>query len=64
LPDDDEDQRLRLRGHGQREKPPSAVLADQLESLDWRARRATRKGVAEPRVLSETRAKLKALLAL
>jgi mRNA interferase MazF len=45
-------------------KPPSAVLADQLKSLDWRARRAGRKGVVEPRVLSETRAKIRALLAL
>ena len=46
------------------QKPPSAVLADQLKSLDWRARRAARKGVVEPRVLSETRAKIKALLTL
>jgi mRNA interferase MazF len=45
-------------------QPPSAVLADQPKSLDWRARRATRKGVAEWRVLSETRAKIRALLAL
>ncbi len=43
-------------------KPPSAVLADQPKSLDWRARRAARKGVAEPRILSETRAKIRALL--
>jgi mRNA interferase MazF len=43
-------------------RPPSAVLADQIRSLDWRARRAQRKGVAEPRVLAEVRAKLKALL--
>ncbi len=41
----------------------SAVLADQVKSLDWVARRATRKGVAPPEVLSEVRAKLKALLA-
>ncbi len=45
-------------------KPPSAVLADQIKSLDWRARRAVRKGAAEPRVLAEVRAKLKALLML
>ena len=45
-------------------KPPSAVLADQIKSLDWRARRAVRKGVAEPRVLGEVRAKIKALLVL
>jgi mRNA interferase MazF len=45
-------------------KPPSAVLADQLKSLDWRARGAMRKGAVEPRVLSEVRAKIKALLML
>jgi mRNA interferase MazF len=45
-------------------KPPSAVLADQLKSLDWRARRAARKGVVDRQVLSETRAKIRALLAL
>ena len=45
-------------------KPPGAVLADQLKSLDWRARRATRKGAVEPRVLSEVQAKIKALLML
>jgi len=63
LPDVDEDQSYVFEVVVSR-KPPSAVLADQLKSLDWRARRATRKGVAEPRVLSETRAKLRALLAL
>ena len=46
------------------QKPPSAVLADQLKSLDWRARRAMRKGAVEPRVLSEVRAKIRALLML
>jgi len=45
-------------------KPPSAVLADQVKSLDWKARRATRKGVAAEHVLAEARAKLRALLAL
>ena len=45
-------------------EPPSAVLADQPKSVDWRARRATRKDAAEVRVLSETRAKIRALLAL
>ena len=46
------------------QKPPSAILADQLKSLDWRARRAARKGTVEPPVLAETRAKIRALLAL
>jgi mRNA interferase MazF len=45
-------------------RPPSVVLADQIWSLDWRARRARRKSVAEPRVLAEVRAKIRALLAL
>ena len=42
----------------------SAVLADQIKSVDWVARRAQRKDVAPPGVLAETRAKLKALLAI
>lgn len=44
--------------------PPSAVLADQVKSLDWRARGAVRKSVAPGHVLAETLAKLKALLGL
>jgi mRNA interferase MazF len=39
-----------------------AVLADQVRSLDWRARKARRKAVAEPAVLLEVRAMIKALL--
>lgn len=41
---------------------PSVVLADQVKSLDWVARRAVRKDVASPAVLAEARAKLKVLL--
>jgi mRNA interferase MazF len=44
------------------ESPPSVVLADQLKSLDWRARRASHKGAVSPEVLAEVQAKLKALL--
>lgn len=44
--------------------PPSAVLADQVKSLDWRARRATRKDVVSPAVLAEVQAKIRALLML
>jgi mRNA interferase MazF len=44
--------------------PPSAVLADQVKSLDWRARRAVHKGAVSPQVLAEVQAKLKALLQL
>ncbi len=44
--------------------PPSAILADQVKSLDWRARRAERKGAVSTTVLSEARAKIKALIGL
>ena len=42
--------------------PPSAALADQVKSLDWRSRRATRKSTASPAQLAEVRAKLAALI--
>jgi mRNA interferase MazF len=41
---------------------PSAVLADQVKSLDWRKRRARRKGSISPVELAEVRAKLRALI--
>lgn len=41
---------------------PSVVLADQVKSQDWRARRATRKGRVSPAELAEVRAKLRALI--
>ena len=41
---------------------PSAVLADQVKSLDWRKRRARRKGTISAAELSEVRAKLRALI--
>ena len=44
--------------------PPSAVLADQVRSLDWRARNATRKGRISPAALAEVQAKIRALLNL
>jgi mRNA interferase MazF len=43
------------------ETPPSAVLADQIKSLDWRTRGAVRKDTVSPRVLAEVQAKIKAL---
>jgi mRNA interferase MazF len=46
------------------ETPPTAILADQVKSLDWRARGATRKGAVAPEVLAEVQAKIKALLGL
>jgi mRNA interferase MazF len=44
--------------------PPSVILADQVKSLDWRARRATRKGTISARAMAEVQAKIKALLTL
>lgn len=41
---------------------PSAVLADQVKSLDWTVRRATRKRRISPAELSEVRAKVMALV--
>lgn len=43
-------------------KPPSAVLADQLKSLDWRSRDAKLKGRVLPEQLAEVRAKIHALI--
>src|SRR5260370_1195402 len=42
--------------------PPSAVLADQVKSLDWRQRKATRKGTVSPEELADVRAKIRALI--
>jgi mRNA interferase MazF len=42
--------------------PPSAILADQIKNLDWRARKAKLKGKVAAAVLADVRAKLKALL--
>jgi mRNA interferase MazF len=41
---------------------PSAVLADQVKSLDWRKRRAKRKGAISATELAEVRAKIRALI--
>lgn len=41
---------------------PCAVLADQVKSLDWRKRRARRKGAISADELSEVRAKARALI--
>jgi mRNA interferase MazF len=42
--------------------PRSAILADQIKSLDWRRRRARRKGVVSPAEFAEIRAKIRALI--
>jgi len=43
---------------------PSAVLSDQVKSLDWKVRRAKRKSAVSPEVMLHVRAKIKALLVL
>ncbi len=40
----------------------SAVLADQVKSLDWKVRRARKKGSVPADVMTHVRAKIKALL--
>jgi mRNA interferase MazF len=42
--------------------PRSAVLADQVKSLDWRKRRARKKGAVSAAELADVRAKLRALI--
>jgi mRNA interferase MazF len=44
--------------------PPSAALADQVKSLDWRARGAVRKGKVSSEILGEVQARIKSLLRL
>jgi mRNA interferase MazF len=47
-----------------RETPPTVILADQVRSVDWRARSAKPGGRVSGAVLAEVRAKIKALLGL
>jgi len=42
--------------------PASAVLADQVKSLDWRQRRARKKGQVSAAELADVRAKIRALI--
>src|ERR1700721_2983340 len=42
--------------------PQGAVLADQVKSLDWRSRKATKKGVVAADELADVRAKILALI--
>jgi mRNA interferase MazF len=42
--------------------PSSVVLADQVKSLDWRSRKARRKGRVTVEQLAEVRAKIRALI--
>ena len=40
----------------------SVILADQVKSLDWKVRKAVKKGTAPSEVIAETLSKLPALL--
>jgi mRNA interferase MazF len=42
--------------------PANVVLADQVKSLDWRVRKAIRKGSVSPEELADVRAKIVALI--
>jgi mRNA interferase MazF len=42
--------------------PPSVVLADQVKSVDWRIRKAQKKGSVSAAQLAEIRGKIQALL--
>jgi mRNA interferase MazF len=42
--------------------PPAVAVADQVKSLDWRTRGATRKGSASREEMAVIRAKLRALI--
>jgi mRNA interferase MazF len=45
-------------------EPISAVLADQVKSLDWRMRKAKKKGRVSADELSDVRAKIRVLIGL
>lgn len=42
--------------------PPSVILADQLKSIDWRARQAAKKGSVSAEILADVKAKIRSLL--
>ena len=44
--------------------PATAVLSDQIKSLDWRVRKAKRKGRVSPEDLADVRAKIRVLIGL
>lgn len=44
--------------------PPSAILTDQIKSVDWRARQAHLKSRATAQIVAEVEAKVRALLQL
>lgn len=44
------------------QNPPSAILADQIKSIDWRARAGAKKGRVSAAVLADVQAKIRSLL--
>lgn len=44
--------------------PPSVILSDQVKSLDWRVRKARRKGTVAREALDEVRGKIRALIGI
>ncbi len=42
----------------------SAILSDQVKSLDWKIRKAKYKNTVNPEALTEVRAKVKSLLSI
>lgn len=59
----------KIKGHPfevlvQEQDTPSAVLSDQVKSLDWNMRNARKIGTVTPSVMAQVRAKIKALLLL
>ncbi|MGA1498602.1 MAG: type II toxin-antitoxin system PemK/MazF family toxin, partial [Steroidobacteraceae bacterium] len=61
--------RARIKGHpfevlAEVDGVRSAILSDQVKSLDWKVRRARKKGAVTEEVMVHVKAKLKALLHL
>ena len=59
----------KIKGHPfevliQIEDQDGVVLSDQVKSLDWRVRKAKKKGAVSALVMQEVRAKIKALLSI
>ena len=59
----------KIKGHPfevliQIEDQDGVVLSDQVKSLDWRVRKAKKKGAVSALVMQEVRAKIKTLLAI
>jgi mRNA interferase MazF len=47
---------------GEGQELAGVILADQVKSLDWKARQASKKGRASSKVMTETLSKLQTLL--